>query len=70
MTYTYAVLHIQDSSYQDVRRRLLIASPDHKDAIHDDGDGEVIDMQGIALQAESCLEKTKSAVDTHISSSR
>lgn len=50
-THTYAILHVQESSYRDVRRCLLIASPDHKDAIHNDNDDEVIDMQGIALQA-------------------
>lgn len=51
-THTYAVLCVKDSTYKDVRRRLLAAG-DYGEMIHDDGDNEVIAMQGVALQAES-----------------
>ena len=50
MTYTYAVLEISASAYAEIRAKLDAAGYGH--AFYDDGDGEVIDMHGIAVRAE------------------
>lgn len=50
MTYTYAILEVPADVYDVVRAKLVTASYQHA---FDKQDGrEVIDMQGIALQAE------------------
>jgi hypothetical protein len=49
VTYTYAVLDVPDSVYQDIRRRLVEAGYEH---VFDKCDGrEVMDMHGIALRS-------------------
>ena len=51
MSYTYAVLDVPPEVYQAVRAKLADASYQH--AFHVDREGEVIDMHGIALRAET-----------------
>lgn len=54
--YTYAILKVSPETYQEIRDKLAAAGYQH--AFHDDdGDGEVIDMHGIALQAEDTGNK-------------
>ncbi len=48
MTHTYAVLEVSQAVYDEIRAKLEAAGYDH--AFHEDPD--VIDMHGIALQAE------------------
>jgi hypothetical protein len=52
-THTYAILEVSPATYREIRAKLL--SVDYGHAIqHERGDGEVIDMHGIALRATSC----------------
>ncbi len=44
MTYTYALLHVSQATYDEIRQKLLDAHYDH--AFGEDGE---IDMHGIAL---------------------
>ena len=48
-TYTYAVLPVSPDVYREIRERLEAAGYEH--AFHQGGDGEVIDMHGIALRS-------------------
>ncbi|MBF8297395.1 MAG: hypothetical protein HW395_52 [candidate division NC10 bacterium] len=50
MTYTYAILSVSQATYDEVKAKLAAAGYDQ--AFHDDEDGPVIDMHGIALQAD------------------
>lgn len=47
-THTYAILPVSSSTYQEIKKKLLDA--DYKHVFGDDGDGECMDMHGIALQ--------------------
>jgi hypothetical protein len=49
MTRTYAILPVSPAAYAEVRAALEAAGYQH--AFHREGGEEVIDMQGIALQA-------------------
>jgi hypothetical protein len=49
-TYTYAVLPISPEAYQEIRGKLLAAGYSH--AFNKSGNGEVIDMHGIAVMAQ------------------
>ena len=49
-THTYAILEVSPAAYQEIRAKLEAAG--HEQAFHDEDDGEVIDMHGIALQEE------------------
>lgn len=48
-TYTYVILPLTDAAYGEIRHKLLEAG--YAQALHRDGDEEVIDMHGIAVQA-------------------
>jgi len=47
MTYTYAVLDVEGSTYRDIARRLIKADYGH--AFHEDDGRQIIDMHGIAI---------------------
>ena len=50
-THTYAVLRVSPEAYQEIRDKLEAAG--YEDQFHDKGEaGEVIDMNGIAIQSE------------------
>lgn len=49
MTYTYAVLEVSRTAYDEILAKLAAAGYQH--AFHDDGGSEVVDMHGIALRA-------------------
>ncbi len=53
MTYTYALMDVSESTYNEIKKKLEDAGYQH--AFHDDhdGDGMVLDMHGIALKLES-----------------
>ena len=51
MTHTYTVLEVPRAVYAAVRALLAAAGYDH--AFHDQTDGEVIDMHGIALKSRA-----------------
>lgn len=51
MTYTYAELAISQAAYSEIRNKLEAAGYQH--AFHQDRDGELIDMHGIAVRAEA-----------------
>lgn len=48
-THTYVVMEVNQQVYDEIRRRMMEAGYQH--ALHSGGGPEVIDMQGIALQA-------------------
>ena len=52
MTYTYAIMHVSESAYKEIKKKLEDAGYQH--AIHDSDseDGSVLDMHGIALAQE------------------
>lgn len=50
MSYTYAILKVSPATYAEIQAKLEAAGYGH--AFHDQADGPVIDMHGIALQAE------------------
>jgi hypothetical protein len=50
MTYTYVILEVSKQTFDEIKRKLTEAEYEH--VFHDDDDGLVIDMQGIALQEE------------------
>lgn len=54
MTYTFAVLEISKAAYDEIAGLLKAAGYHH--VFHDNTDGVVIDMHGIALKAESVDE--------------
>lgn len=49
-TYTYAIVPVSQSTYDEVRKILSDAGYQH--LLGDDEDGEVIDMHGLALQVK------------------
>ncbi len=49
-THTYAILDVPRAVYAAVRA--LLEAADNQHAFHDDREGEVIDMHGIALRAK------------------
>lgn len=51
MTYTFATLDVSESTYNEIRAKLVDAGYEH--AILADGDDELIDMKGIALAKPS-----------------
>ena len=53
-TRTYAILEVKPEIYDEIHRLLEAAGYQH--AFHVDRDGQVIDMNGIALQAKICRE--------------
>lgn len=66
MTHTYAILDVPRAVYAAVRALLDAASYQH--AFHADGEGEVIDMQGIALRSKDGPTGTDITVSTLLSS--
>ena len=50
MTYTYAILKVSQAVFDEIKTKLEVAEYDH--AFHEDDEGLLIDMHGIALQAE------------------
>jgi hypothetical protein len=65
-THTYAILDVPRAVYAAVRALLDRASYQH--AFHADTDGEVIDMQGIALRSKDGPADTDITVSTLLSS--
>lgn len=65
MTHTYAVLEVPSAVYAAVRALLAAAEYDH--AFHDDKDGEVIDMHGIALRSKGGAPTAEITVSTIVS---
>lgn len=55
MTYTYAILDVSPAFYEEVRSKL--DSTGYQHAFHQRPEGEVIDMHGIALRAETVFPK-------------
>jgi len=51
MTYSYAVLTVSSATYAEIRAKLDAAGYEHIFYIHDGA--EILDMHGIALQAET-----------------
>jgi hypothetical protein len=51
VTHTYAVLEISAAAYKEIRDKLKAAG--YTDQFHKEGDAELIDMHGIAVQAGS-----------------
>lgn len=49
MTYTYAILEVSTAAFEEIAGKLRAAGYDQ--AFHDEDDGVVIDMHGIALIA-------------------
>jgi len=50
MTYTYAILEVSLEAYNEIREKLLKAG--YEDQFYREGEEEVIDMHGLALQVE------------------
>ena len=50
-THTYAILQVSPKTYREIREKLEAAG--YQQAFHPSAEGEVIDMQGIALQAKT-----------------
>lgn len=67
VTHTYAILDVPRTVYAAVRALLSRAGYDH--AFHDQKDGEVIDMHGVALRASDGDQQTEITVSTLLSSS-
>jgi hypothetical protein len=51
MTYTFVVLKLSQAAFQEVRDKMVAAGYEH--ALDRNGDGELVDMHGIAVQAET-----------------
>lgn len=51
MTYTYAILEISSSAYNEIKEKLEKAG--YQDQFHEDKGSVVIDMHGIALKSDS-----------------
>ena len=66
MTYTYAILDVPKAVYAAVRA--LLDAADYSHAFHDEKDGEVIDMHGIALRAKPGSGAVEIAISTLLSS--
>lgn len=59
--HTYAILEISEAAYREIRGKLEEAGYAHAFHLRDDqGDGEVIDMHGIALRADPANPTGKS----------
>lgn len=54
-THTYAILRISQAAYDEIRERLQAAGYESQFHPDTDGDGERIDMHGIAVQAEQMI---------------
>lgn len=50
MTYAYAILHVSQATYDEIRQKLDAAGYQH--AFHKDGEAETIDMHGIGLAVD------------------
>ena len=50
MTHTYAILEVSSAAYKEIKEKLEAANYHH--IFHDNGDGILIDMHGIALKDE------------------
>lgn len=52
MTYTYVLMDVSPTTYEEIKKKLLDAGYQH--ALHEDrhGDGVVLDMHGIALRLD------------------
>lgn len=48
-THTYAIADISQEAYDEIRKILVDAGYHH--SIHDEAEGEVLDMHGVALRA-------------------
>jgi hypothetical protein len=66
MTHTYAILEVPRAVYAAVRA--LLSAADYGHAFHAKGDGEVIDMHGIALRSKDGSGNTDIVVSTLLSS--
>ena len=66
MTYTCALLDVPRSVYAAVRA--LLERAEYQHAFHDDKDGEVIDMHGIALRSRGGQSNSDITVSTLLSS--
>ena len=66
MTHTYAVLEVPRSVYAAVRA--LLAQADYGHTFHNEKDGEVIDMHGIALKSREGPPGTEITVSSLLSS--
>ena len=51
MTHTYSILTVSQAVYDEIKAKFLEAGYEH--AFHDDPLGMLIDMRGVAIQAES-----------------
>lgn len=51
MSHTYVILPVSRATFEEIRTKLVEACYAH--ALHDDVEGELIDMHGLALQVES-----------------
>lgn len=49
-TYTFAIMHVSEQTYEEIKRKMLEAGYNH--VFHSHHDGPVIDMVGIAIQAD------------------
>lgn len=65
MTHTYAILEVPRAVYAAVRA--LLEAADYQHAFHDNRDGEVIDMHGIAFRAKPGSASTDITVSTLLS---
>lgn len=65
-THTYAILEVPTAVYAAVRALLTAAGYQH--ACHEERDGEVIDMHGIALRSKGGSPNTDITVSTLLSS--
>ena len=51
MTYSYVILKVSSACHAEIREKLEQAGYEH--CFHEDEDGLLIDLHGIAIQAES-----------------
>jgi len=59
MTYTYAILHVSRSTYEEIRTKLEAAGYSQAFHTHEGEPTEVIDMHGIGLSVEPTVDPTK-----------
>lgn len=53
-TYTFAIMEVSKETYEEIKRKMVEAGYDH--VFHSHENGPVIDMVGIAIQAEEQKE--------------
>jgi len=53
MTYTYVLMDVSESTYQEIKQKLEAAGYDHALHASDDSREVVLDMHGIALRLDS-----------------